>query len=298
MGHLEVKDAGFDVGVNVRLTKRDKKTGRVLEKREGHNRCLKMQLMSIIKYLNGEFNTSSPIMGDAGDPLYYDWIPRYLGVGTNTATMGSTTASVTTEVTVNDTRLLSEISPRVKLPDRHSIVNRSGQNYIQLVIDTYLPSEYYNDEIIAEAGLFSNATGNNCLFRITFDGISKDEDSVIQVTWTISVISIDSQNEPYEEVDKSGLREIMDRSLDKFGELYSSLTQICNDFKTTGLATLVKSDASQDEVDVATELLNQDYNVLVESGVTGEGVLTQEQYDTALNTAKEIEGSEEDTNTP
>ena len=263
MGQLSIKDTSFDVGVNVRITKRDKNTGKVLEKREGHNRCLTMQLMSIVKYLNGEFNTSSPIMGDEGDPLYYDWIPRYLGVGTNTATMGSDTSSVTTEVKISDNRLLSEIAPRVKLPDRHSIVNKSGQSYIQLVIDTYLPSEYYNGQVISEAGLFSNATGNNCLFRITFDGIEKDEDSVVQVTWTISVISVDSQNEPYEESDKTDLRQSMNHLLDRFAELYEPFKQACEDIKNLGIYIYGKSDATQDEIDSATATLNNDYNELI-----------------------------------
>lgn len=262
MGKLDIRDASFDLGINVCVRKRDKETGKILDERKGHNRCLKMQLMSLIKYLNGEFNTSSPIMGDEGDPLYYDWIPRYLAVGTNQPGIGNTTASVTSEVSVNDTRLLSEISPRIKLPDRHTIINRSGQDFIQLVIDTYLPSKYYNGETIAEAGLFSNATGNNCLFRITFDGIEKTEDSVIQVTWTISVISIDSKNQPYEEVDKSDLLQIMEQLLDKFGQLHTDISQASNDIKTQGLTTYHKSDATQDEVDKVVKLLQDDYAAL------------------------------------
>lgn len=81
----------------------------------------------------------------------------------------------------------------MKLPERNKIINKSSQSYIQLVISTYLPEEYYNNQTIAEAGLFSQATGNNCLFRITFDGIKKTKDSVVEVTWTISIISVDSQ---------------------------------------------------------------------------------------------------------
>ena len=100
-GKFHIKDAGFNVGVNVKITKRDKKTGRVLETREGHNRCLRMTLMGIAKYLNGEFNDTNYL-------ILSDWIPRYLGIGTNIATVDSD-AGITSEVSINDARLLNEI---------------------------------------------------------------------------------------------------------------------------------------------------------------------------------------------
>ena len=115
-GKLSMTDAGYTVGVNVKITKMDKDTGRVLETREGHNRCLRMQLLGITKFLNGEFN-------DTGYILAQDWIPRYLGLGTNIASVDSQ-SNIKTEVQVNDTRLLDEISPRLKLPDRNVVVNR------------------------------------------------------------------------------------------------------------------------------------------------------------------------------
>ena len=123
-GTFSMEDAGFVVGINVKLTKRDKNTGRVLETRQGHNTCLKMQLMGIVKWMNGEFNESAPYL------LGEDWIPRYLGIGTNIATYQNPDG-VSTEVNINDTRLLSEISPRIKLPERNKIVNRSTQRYVQ-----------------------------------------------------------------------------------------------------------------------------------------------------------------------
>ena len=171
MSKLKMTDAGYTVGVNVRLTKRDKHTGRVLQQVEGHNRCLRMELMGITKFLNGEFNDTSYTQAQ-------DWIPRYLGLGTNMASVDSD-SHIKQEVQINDTRLLDEISPRLKLPDRNTVVNRTAQSYVQLVITTYLPEELYNGQTIREAGLFSKATGNNCLFRIVFDEISKERDSVV-----------------------------------------------------------------------------------------------------------------------
>ena len=243
-GSFSIEDAGFKVGVNVRVTKRNKQTGAVIEERKGHNRCLKMQLMGLVKWLNGEFNPTQSYL------VSYDWIPRYLGLGTNSAT-SHTPPGITTEVSINDTRLLSEISPRIALPERNTIVNRSTQSYVQLVIVTYLPDELYQNEKIAEAGLFSGETGNNCLFRITFEPIKKDTDSVIEVNWTISIISVDSQNAPYEELNKVDLREAMDELLDRFAELYPILQSACDTLKSPAIYEYGRIDTTQSLVDQA-----------------------------------------------
>lgn len=251
-GNFNIQDAGFNIGVNVQLTKRDKKTGKILQQVKGHNRCLRNELLGIAKWLNGEFNDTQSYL------LHYNWIPRYLGVGTNQATLDSS-GSVTTEVTVNDTKLLSEISPRMKLPERNKIITRSTQDYVQLVIVSYLPSELYNDQTIAEAGLFSKASGNNCLFRIAFDGINKTEDSVIEVNWTITLISIDSQNQPYEGVDKSGLRLNTRQLLNKFSELYPDIATACQHIDNPAIYDYGRSDATQAEIQKTSDLLAQDY---------------------------------------
>lgn len=60
MNNLSIRDAGFNMSVNVNLTLRDKYTGEILDRRIGHNRCLKTQLMGFAKLLNGEFNISQP----------------------------------------------------------------------------------------------------------------------------------------------------------------------------------------------------------------------------------------------
>lgn len=218
MSEFRAEDAGFNVGVNVRITKRNKDTGRVIETREGHNKCLRTTLLGIAKYLNGEFNPTQPHL------YYYDWIPRYLGLGTNEATIDNT-GTVTSTVNINDTRLLSELSPRIKLNDTNTVVNRSSNQYVQVVISTYLPEHLYNDEEISEAGLFSKASGNNCLFRIVFDPIKKTQDSVIEVNWTISIISVDSANEPYEEINKEDLYKAMQHLIDRMNQLYPDFTE-------------------------------------------------------------------------
>lgn len=243
-GSLSMTDAGYTVGVNVKLTKRDKNTGAVLETREGHNRCLRMELMGITKFLNGEFNDTSYTAAQ-------DWIPRYLGLGTNIASVDSD-SHIKQEVHINDTRLLDEISPRLKLPDRNTIVNRTAQSYVQLVITTYLPEELYNGQTIREAGLFSKASGNNCLFRIVFDEITKERDSVVEVTWTISIISIDSQNEPYEEYSKADLRESINEVIERTAQLYTPYEEIVDDFEDC-IYECIRTDSTEESIAEATE---------------------------------------------
>ena len=254
-GILSMTDAGYVVGANVCLTKRDKKTGKVLQQVSGHNRCLRMQLMGITKFLNGEFNNTTY-------QTAYDWLPRYLGLGTNVATVDSS-STIKTEVQVNDTRLLDEISPRLKLPDRNKVVNRTSQSYVQLIITTYLPEEYYNGQTIREAGLFSKASGNNCLFRIVFDDITKERDSIVEVTWTISVISIDSQNEPYEEYSKQDLREIINEVIERTAELYPPYANIIQDYEDC-IYECIRTDSTEESIEAATLKMSNIYRQMAD----------------------------------
>ena len=251
-GNFDISDAGFNVGVNVRIRQRDKETGKILQERQVHNRCLKTELLAIVKFLDGQFNTTMPYN------LSRNYIPNYLGVGTNTATYDAS-ASVTSSVSISDTRLLHEIGPRMQLPQKNTIINKSSQDYIQLVIVAYLPSEYYNGYTLREAGLFSKASGNNCLFRVTFDGIEKTEDTVVEVNWTISVISVESQHDAYESVDKTDLKKMMDIVLDKIGEILPDVSQATDHLKDPAIMDYKNTYVSQAKVDEDTALLRTDY---------------------------------------
>lgn len=265
---LSTSEAAFNMGVNVCITKRDKKTGRILQQERGHNRCLKQTLLGIAKYLNGEFNPTQPLV-NAENPSYRledDWIPSYLGIGTNIGNYSST-AGVTNVVSVNDTKLLAEISPRMRLPERNKLIARNEQSYVQLVINTYLPDELYVGERIAECGLFAQETGNNCLFRICLaEPIVKEVDTVVEIMWTISIVSIDSQNSPYVEVDKSDLKMILEHLLDRYAE-YTDAGKVVDikpsvaDFKD-GMYDYYRKDIDQEEVDNTVAKLNADYNGL------------------------------------
>lgn len=277
-GNFDISDAGFNVGVNVRIRQRDKETGRILQERQVHNRCLKTELLAIVKFLDGQFNTTMPYN------LSRNYIPNYLGVGTNMATYDAS-ASVTSSVSISDTRLLHEIGPRMQLPQKNTIINKSSQDYIQLVIVAYLPSEYYNGYTLREAGLFSKASGNNCLFRVTFDGIEKTEDTVVEVNWTISVISVESQHDAYESVDKTDLKLMMDKILDKIAEILPDVKIATDDLKDPAILDYKNTSVSQAKIDEDTATLRTDYlaikdldplqPVIPEGYIyTGEGTIT------------------------
>lgn len=261
MGTLKTQDAVFNIGVNVDIKGIDKKTGEVKIHRRGHNRCLKLQLMGIAKFLNGEYNKSNP------QATYYDWIPRYLALGTNIAAYDSGTG-VTSIVDINDAKLLNEISPRLALPERNIIINKSTQAYVQLVINTYVPEELFNGQTIREAGLFSKATGNNCLFRITFDDITKTEDIVLEVNWTITIISIDSQNQPYEEVDKTDLWNSMEMLLNRFGQVVPDIAGFCDDM-IGAIREYAKTDSTVASVKAQTDIINNDFNIMADWDIIG-----------------------------
>ena len=126
-----------------------------------------------------------------------------------------------------------------------------------------MPEEYYNGQTIREAGLFSKASGNNCLFRIVFDEITKDRDSVVEVTWTISVISIDSQNEPYEEYSKQDLREIINEVIERTAELYPPYANIIQDYEDC-IYECIRTDSTEESIEAATLKMSNIYRQMAD----------------------------------
>lgn len=166
--------------INFRIIKRDAKTGKPKETRTSKNRVTKMALMGIVRMINGEFNQTTP-----EDMSYY--IPKYLALGTNKAS--TINPGVTTEITVNDSKLLDELSPRILLTQRNIVENIENNPYIKLTIKCYIPESSYVGQSIGEAGLFSRNKGSNCWARISFNPILKIEEEVLDVTWEITILS-------------------------------------------------------------------------------------------------------------
>lgn len=183
--------------INVRICRRDAKTGRIIEKREGKNRVTKLALMGIVRMINGEFNSTTP-------EDINDYIPKYLALGSNRA--GGINPGVTSEVTVNDSKLLDEISPRILLTQKNILENRLTNPFIKLTIKVFIPVDMFVGESIGEAGLFAKKTGNNCWARIAFDPIIKNPNEVFDVTWEITVMSVGTTVYPTNiQLDKSSI---------------------------------------------------------------------------------------------
>lgn len=182
-------EGSFQFGMrnNVRVRVFDK-DNHIVSEQYRSNMCTKLALMGIIKFINGEFNESMPNLMSQLE--YYR--PRYLAVGTNQATVIN--EGVTTIVNVNDSKLLTEIPPRIRLTQRNIIESRYTDPFMKLTIRCLIPTTYYNGETIREVGLFSKETGDNCFARIVLtEPINKTEDMVIDVTWEITVISLTTQ---------------------------------------------------------------------------------------------------------
>lgn len=182
---------------NVRIRRRDAKTGRIIEERKGKNRVTKLCLMGIIRMFNGEFNNTTP-------EDINDYIPKYLALGSNRA--GAINPGVTSEVTVNDSKLLDEISPRILLTQKNIVENRLTNPFIKLTIKVFIPVDMFVGETIGEAGLFAKESGNNCWARIAFDPLLKGANEVFDATWEITVMSVGTTVYPTDiQLDKTTL---------------------------------------------------------------------------------------------
>lgn len=186
---------------NVRIRCINKDTGKTRIERYAKNRVTRLMLWGISKFLSGEFNDSTP------DKIY-EYIPRYLALGANRPTVGDTT-TVTTTVTVNDTRLLSEYKMltsngvtepvrRVSIQSRkhNQVATQFTDSFVKLSLSAYISSTQYDGLEIGEAGLFSKEKDNNCVARVVFSPFVKKEDEVIDIQWDITLLSYGTTKYP------------------------------------------------------------------------------------------------------
>lgn len=241
--------------VNVRIEARNVHTGKVTYEIEKHNRVMKSSILTLIRVINGEFSEADDLTVNTNKRFQlYNFIPRYIAFGTNVAS--GSNPGVTTEVTVNDTKLLNEIkysedASRMKLTQRNIIENRLNSPYIKLIIKHYVPMTAYVNKKLGEAGLFAEATGNNLWARVTFPPFVKDEATVIDVTWEITIVSMETSDSPYDTIDKSALWNSIDSAFSKMvvqNPSYLVLTEALKE----GIKTYASQSDSQDVVDEKT----------------------------------------------
>ena len=263
-------NSSTNMNINVRLAMRDINTGEILHTVEGHNRVTKMAVMGLIRFCNGEFNDTTPLR-------ILNYIPRYLALGSNIA--GTINPGVSAEVTINDSKLLSEISPRIKLTQRN-IENRYTNPYAKLIMKVFVPVDQFIGERIGEAGLFTDKMGNNCWARITFEPFVKEANTVIDVTWEITIVSMESSNQPYEKIDKEVLQISIDNALNKISKSNDTYKNICNEL-IIAYKMYADNSATQNEINNEATKLNK---------INVPNTISSKEYNTAVVTAKDIEG--------
>lgn len=207
-----LNNSQMTIGYNVRIDQRDAITNKLLKRVEGKNTVTKLALMGIIRLFNGQFVGDSIIDSN-------NYVPRYLALGTNgryqegniIPTISNNSSSVGVQVNANDSSLYQEIDEsRIKLTQTNVVENNLNTNYVKLRIKCFIPAEKYNGTynestgeysgtIIEEAGLFTRETGNNCWARYVMPTgtlIHKNSNSVIDITWEITVMSSSSAQYP------------------------------------------------------------------------------------------------------
>lgn len=182
------------------------------------NRVLKEYgLYSYCRFILGSFNNGS----------LWDWkqyVPKYLAVGTNKAPLTGAPGT-DTAVQITDISLFHEIDDcavtgepiennRIKLNRANYIEDNEDDPYIKIQFEAYIPEDRFVNCEIGEMALMTMPTGWNAYARITgFPEIKKIPNTVIQVIWEITIISIESSDR-YTALVKKYLLEAVEKAID------------------------------------------------------------------------------------
>lgn len=208
--------------INVQLVVRNPETGEIVHKIEKHNRVCRLPLYVMLRAINGEYSRCDDKTVEINKRFQlYNYIPRFIAFGNGDS-----------EIDVNDVKLDSELDyPRMKLIKNNQIENFYNSPYIRLTIKHFVPLEAYKGETISEAGLFCEETGDNLWARVIFDPFVKDNSVVIDVTWTITIVIIETEEKPYEMVDKLPLRTTIRDALKFLNSRYEGYEELAKQLR-------------------------------------------------------------------
>lgn len=247
MGKLNLKGYGQagiafpEVNVNIKI--RNGITGETIREIKEHNRVCRIPLYNILRAINGEFSECDD-QTVAINKRYqlYNFIPRYLafGYGDPGNKIKDNPITKNKDIDVNDLKLENELTyidektkkkvfyPRMKITRARQFENNYNSPYIKIIIKHFIPMNELVNEWISEAGLFCEETGDNLWARITFDKFQKDDTMVIDLTWSITIVIIETEEERYNMVDKLGLKKAIRDSLAwlKTNPKYSKISDI------------------------------------------------------------------------
>lgn len=182
--------------VNVKILQKST-DGTILNEYVEKNMILKeFGLYSWVRFIIGDFHNNSLI--DEGQ-----YIPRYLAVGSNTAPRTGAEGTDTT-VKITDISLYHEINDsdvtgepitknRIKLNRANYIEDNEDQPYLKVQYEAYIPEDRFVGQEIGELALMTRDTGWNAFARLTgFPPFIKEPNTVVQVIWEITIISVES----------------------------------------------------------------------------------------------------------
>lgn len=237
MGKLNLKGFGQagiafpEINVNMKI--RNGITGELIKEINKHNRVCRIPLYNILRAINGEFSECDD-QTVAINKRYqlYNFIPRFLafGYGNESNKEQDNQQTKNKEIDVNDTKLENELTyidedsketlryPRMKITRPRQFENQYSSPYIKIIIKHFVPMEDFKNEWISEAGLFCEETGDNLWARITFDKFKKDDTMVIDLTWSITIVIIETEQERFSMVDKLKLKKAIKDCLTFLGE--------------------------------------------------------------------------------
>ena len=204
----------FPVNVNIYHKSTD---GRRLHETSVKNMCLKEYgLYSYVRWLIGSFHNDSLV--DNGQ-----YVPQYLAVGSNTAPLNGA-PNTDTAVKITDVSLFHELDDtsvtgepasknRIPLNRANYIEDVENQNWLKVQYEAYIPEDRFVNETIGELALMTMPTGWNAYARVTgFEPFVKVPNSVVQVIWEITIISVES-SERFVPPIKTYLREAIEKAI-------------------------------------------------------------------------------------
>lgn len=192
--------------------------GTVIKQTGVKNRILReIGVYSYVRWITGAFNNDASLWDQK------QYVPKYLGVGSNqpplTGAPGTSTA-----VQFSDISLFHEINDveatgiplernRIKLNRASYISDSDEDGYIKVQYEAYIPEDRFVGETIGEMALMTMPTGWDAFARITFPAFKKEPNTIIQIIWEISIISVESSDR-YHPLVKKYLREAIEKAID------------------------------------------------------------------------------------
>lgn len=189
-------------------------SGDIINKTSVKNMCLKEYgLYSWVRFILGDFHNGSLL--DEGQ-----YIPKYLAVGSNQSPLNGA-PNTDTAVKITDVSLYHELNDRstsnelnrIKLNRANYIEDNENEPYLKIQYEAYIPEDRFVNETIGEFALMTKETGWNAFARIAgFEPFVKVPNSVVQIIWEITIISVESSTRFVPPV-KIYLREAIEKAI-------------------------------------------------------------------------------------